>query len=216
MLSRRQQSAVVLPARKPMIRPGMGPVPQAPRAMVQRETPALESLLERIQRVEAEKLYPRLVLFKTLATFKDKSKQRQQSKDPLCEARRNFLDSFAYLCDTRKGEATVAATALQQLQFSDFLWLAANEGISDDILDYAKGILSNLKTATLENQSKLRDIIFRLAIEKCTPRIEFYKTQVRTYARKCRMELKRQENDDNGMKSYCYDLLLLTQGKIFG
>jgi hypothetical protein len=167
--------------------------------MVQKESPALESLLNRIQRDEATKLYPRLVLFKALATFKDKSKQRQRSEDPLCEARRNFLDSFAYLCDARKGGATVTATALQQLQISDFLWLAANKGISDNILEYAKGILSCLKTVTLKNQSELRDSIFGLAVEKCMPRIKFYKNQVRVKARNCRMQLRSKESDDNGI-----------------
>lgn len=82
--------------------------------VTQRGNSSLESLREQIQRDETKKLYPRLVLFGALAIFKDKHKPRQQSEDPIYETRRNFLDSFAYLCDVQKGGSTVTAVALQQ------------------------------------------------------------------------------------------------------
>jgi hypothetical protein len=200
MLSRRQQSAVNPPTRRPNTQPGPSPAPQAPRAMAQRGPQVLDARLEKIQQDEAEKLYPRLLLFEALAGFKDKIKQRKPSEDPVCEARRNFLDSFAYLCDTRKGGATVTATGLQQLQISDFLWLAANEGISDDVLEYAKEVLANLKTVNTENQNELKDRILKMVVQKCTPRIQFYKNEVRWFARGCRMKLRSKESDDNGVK----------------
>jgi hypothetical protein len=90
------------------------------------------------------------VLFHALAKFKDRQKSRHESTDTICEARRNFLDSFAYLCDVEKGGKTVTATALQSLVESDFLWLAANERIRDDILGYAMAILQISKSVSLE------------------------------------------------------------------
>ncbi|KAF2191902.1 hypothetical protein K469DRAFT_655093 [Zopfia rhizophila CBS 207.26] len=164
--------------------------------MVERVYSSLESLWEQIQQDEARKLYPRLALFEALSGFKDKQKPRQRSEDTICEARRDFLDSFAYLCDVQKGGKTVTAAALQKLHISNFLWLAANEGVGDDILDYAMDVLEKLKTATSENQSTLQDSIFRLAVEKCKPRIQFYRDEVQKYARNCRMALRHRERDD--------------------
>ena len=63
MFQQRLQSAVELPHRRPGVR--IGAVPQAPRAMVQGPSPALESLLEQIRGVEAKKLYPRLILLES-------------------------------------------------------------------------------------------------------------------------------------------------------
>lgn len=197
MLQHRRQPAVNLPILRPG--PGTSNIPQAPRTMVQRGYSSLGSLLEKIQEVEAKKLYPRLALLKALSGFKDKHKPRQRSEDLKCEARRNFLDSFAYLCDVQKGGNTVTATALQQRPYSDFLWLAANEGIRDDIRVYATNILVHLRTATLGNQSIIQDTIFRLAVEKCKPRIQFYRENVQKYATNCRMSLRHREKDDTGM-----------------
>lgn len=185
MFQHRRQPAVNLPILRPD--PGTSNIPQAPRAM------------EQIQEVESKKLYPRLALPEALSGFKDKHKPRQRSEEPECEARRNFLDSFAYLCDVQKGGNTVTATALQRLPYSDILWLAGNEGIRDDIRAYATKILVNLRTATLENKSVLQDTIFGLAVEKCKPRIQFYRENVQKYATNCRMSLRNREKDDIGM-----------------
>lgn len=197
MLQHRWQPAVNLPILRPG--PGTSNIPQAPRAMVHRGYSTSGSFLEQIQEVESKKLYPRLALLEALSGFKDKHKPRQRSEEPECEARRNFLDSFAYLCDVQKGGSTVTAAALQRRPYSDFLWLAANEGIRDDIRVYATNILVNLRTATLENKSILQDTIFALAVEKCKPRIQFYRENVQKYATNCRMSLRHREKDDIGM-----------------
>jgi hypothetical protein len=139
------------------------------------------------------------VLFHALAKFKDRQKSRHESADTICEARRNFLDSFAYLCDVEKGGKTVTATALQSLAESDFLWLAANEGIRDDILGYATSVLQKLKTVSLENERAVKKYVFSLAVEKCRPRIQFYRDQVQKYATHCRTELEKWAEDDLGM-----------------
>jgi hypothetical protein len=165
-----------------------------------------EPLLERIRQSETTKLYPCLVLFGALTAFKDKRKSRQASGDPVCESRRDFLDSFAYLCDTRKGGGTVTAAALQELQNSNFLWLAANDGISDDLLDYAKTMINRLRSINAENQSAVKDDLFKLAMDKCTDRIQFYKDRVQILARNCRMKLRAWEQDETG-KDCCVALL---------
>jgi len=152
-----------------------------------------------ITELESAVLYPRLVLLEALTGFMDKPKQRAKSGLAICEARRDFLDSFAYLCDVEKGGKTVTATGLQRLEKDNQLWLAANEGIRDDILIYANDILDQIKSATAETQSIIQDRIVALSVEKCKPRIQVYKTAVQELALKCRMALRRVNRDDAGM-----------------
>ncbi|OHE92935.1 hypothetical protein CORC01_11802 [Colletotrichum orchidophilum] len=124
------------------------PVPTAPRAMLLEGSSNLAipaSPLEQVFENTAVKLYPRLALFEALAQFKSRQERRNPSGDDIVEARRNFLDSFAYLCDVQKGGATVTAAGLQKLTHGNFLWLAANEGVRNDIKTYAEAILFHLK-----------------------------------------------------------------------
>ncbi|KAF2110390.1 hypothetical protein BDV96DRAFT_603973 [Lophiotrema nucula] len=171
-------------------------IPHAPRAMIQGPLPALDPLLERIQQDEVRRLYPRLAMFEALSGFKDRHQPRMQLPDTIGEARRDFLDSFSYLCDVEKGGKAVTAAALQQLPMSNFLWLAANEGIRDDILRYAQEMLVLAKRATPENMCAIQTSILELAVEHCNHRIQFYKTKVHEYAKRCRMELRRRDRID--------------------
>jgi hypothetical protein len=164
--------------------------PRGPRTMMKQGTPdPTATPRETIFNDELRKLYPRLKLFGELANFKDKPKLREDSGDEVCESRRDFLDSFAYLCDIKKGGATVTATALQKLPNGNILWLAMNEDIGVDLKKYADDILRRLSTAKPENKSDIQEQIFRVAVETCRPRIEFYKAEIRNLATKCRMEL---------------------------
>lgn len=174
--------------------------PQAPRAMVQQEgeIDSTASSLERIFHSAAKRLYPRLALFEALAKFKDGHKRRAQSSDDICEARRDFLDSFAYLCDVEKGGASVTAAGLQKLSLGNILWLAANEGIHRDVKMYAESMLRKLKEVDAETQKAVEDDIFRLAVEKCNPRIVFYKDEMQKHARNCRVQLRQEMRDDTG------------------
>jgi hypothetical protein len=181
-----------------------GAIPQAPRAMVQQgKSDSIASRLERIFHSAANNLYPRLALLEALARFKDGHKQREQSTDDICEARRDFLCSFAYLCDVEKGGATVTAAGMQKLPHSNILWLAANEGIRKDVKLYAEGILQKLKDVGPGNQEPVRNEIFRLAVEKCNSRIEYYRVEMQKYARNCRMQLRRDIQDDIGAIQLC-------------
>lgn len=158
-------------------------VRQAPHALVQYwgGDPTV-SPAERIFHSAAKKLYPRLALFEALARFKDEHEPREPSSDSICEARRAFLDSFAYLCDIEKGGKTVTAAALQKLPHSNFLWLAANEGIRGDVKIYAENILQKLMDVKSSNQRAIQDDIFQLVVEKCKFRIEYYKVEMQKYA----------------------------------
>ncbi|KAH7074887.1 hypothetical protein BKA63DRAFT_324194 [Paraphoma chrysanthemicola] len=191
MLPQRSQINTIAPQQRLGVRPNV--IPQAPRAMQPFRTP--DSVSNRVQVDVSKKLYPRLVLFQLLAMFKDKRKLRQESNDPICNSRRDFLDSFAYLCDTEKGGKTVTATALQSLSESDLLWLAANEGVRDDVYSYAKTLLQALKTVSSVTVDMVKSRIFSLAVEKCRPRNRFYRDKVQKLATNCRMQLRESADD---------------------
>ncbi len=174
-------------------------VPTAPRAMVQQEGIDSAALsLDQIFQSAARNMYPKLALLEALAGFKDGYKGRGRSSDDICEARRDFLDSFAYLCDVEKGGATVTAAALQKLLHSNILWLAANEGIRRDVKVYAESILQMLKVVESGNQVEVQDDILRLAVQNCHSRISYYKGVMQKYARNCRMQLRQEKEDEIG------------------
>lgn len=174
-------------------------IPTAPRAMVQQEgIDSAALLLGQIFQNATRNMYPRLALLEALAGFKDGYKRRGRSSDDICEARRDFLDCFAYLCDVEKGGATVTAAALQKLLLSNILWLAANEGIRRDVKVYAESILQMLKVVESGNQAEVQDNILRLAVQKCHSRINYYKGVMQQYARNCRMQLRQEKEDDIG------------------
>lgn len=158
---------------------------------------------EKIRKVEETTLYPRISLYELLTKWKSEDEPRKRSEgDSKNEARRHFLDSFAYLCDVEKGGKTVTAAALRSLPNSDEtnLLLAANEGIRDEVLRYAKNILSQLKSMPEEDIGPTKNSVFRLAIEKCHERIEWYKDKIRRHARRCRRQLATHSEDQSGMK----------------
>jgi hypothetical protein len=182
-------------------------IPRAPRAMVQQGGGGSTApSLERVFHSASKDLYPRLVLFEALAGFKDGHQRREPSSDDICEARREYQDSFAYLCDVEKGGATVTATGLQKLLHSNILWLAANEGVREDVKTYAENILRKLKGVESGTKEAVQDDIFRLAVKKCNSRVEYYKVEMQKYARNCRMQLRqemRYETHDTGAVRLC-------------
>ncbi|KAF2009198.1 hypothetical protein BU24DRAFT_428738, partial [Aaosphaeria arxii CBS 175.79] len=177
-------------------------VPRSPRALrsqlPQRTSLSLlESLQAEIGQLETRKLYPRLSLYRALTEFKSNNTPRRSTGDQTRDSRRTFLDSFSYLCDVKKGGGTVRAAALQSLDLSDILWLAANEGIVDSTLAYAKTILRRLQAVSTQNRKQLQDTIFELAVVQCSHRVQYYKGKVQNYAKWCRIALKHVQRDDN-------------------
>ncbi|KID81651.1 hypothetical protein MGU_11004 [Metarhizium guizhouense ARSEF 977] len=116
-----------------------------------------------------------------------------------CRNPQSLLDSFAYLCDVQKGGATVTAAGLQKLPESNILWLAANEGVRNDIKIYAENILLKLKNLNPNSEQDAQDEIFHLAVERCSPRIIVYQDEMKRLARNCRMQLKREMQNDTVM-----------------
>lgn len=150
-----------------------------------------------------ETLYPRLLLYQKLAEFKGEHERRRPSSEAISqasEAQRDFLDKFANLCDIERGGKTVTAAALQKLERSNILWLAANEGVREPVKKYAEDILDKLIRITTnpETENELRDEIFQMGVEKCAPRLRSYNKDLRTYARNCRMKLRKELPDDSG------------------
>ncbi|KAK9443924.1 hypothetical protein VB005_02449 [Metarhizium brunneum] len=173
--------------------------PIAPRSMLSRasgESIDWDALWEQTFATLSKELYPRLALFEALARFKSRSERRTPSSDEVVETRRAFLDSFAYLCDVQKGGATVTAAGLQKLPESNILWLAANEGVRNDIKIYAENILLKLKNLNPDCEQDAQDEIFRLAVERCSLRIIVYQDEMKRLARNCRMQLKRETQND--------------------
>lgn len=160
------------------------------------------SHLEEILTATSEGLYPRLALLQALPQLSNGHVRRTPSSDNITEARREFLDSFAYLCDIQKGGATTTAAGLQRLPKSNILWLSANEGIRSDIQSYADTILSKLRLVSSSTQKAIEHEIFCLAVEKCNSRIGTYKGEVRIYARNCRMQLRRESPNETGTMYY--------------
>jgi hypothetical protein len=180
-------------------------IPSAPRAMVQQEgSGSAVSSLDQMLQSATRNMYPKLALLEALASFKDGYKQRGRSSDDICEARRDFLDSFAYLCDVEKGGTTVTATALQKLLHSNILWLAANEGIRRDVKTYADSILQKLRGVESGNQVQVQDDILRLAVQNCSVRIKYYKSIMQKYARNCRMQLRQELGDIGAIRLFLF------------
>lgn len=176
-------------------------IPTAPRAMlseVQSNPATSAAALGQFFTSATKEMYPRLALFEAIAQFKNDHERRIPSGDDIVEARRNFLDSFAYLCDVEKGGGTVTAVGLQKLTYSNILWLAANEGVRDDIKIYARVLLSHLKSVDLNNERTVQETIFHLAVMNCDSRISIYKEEVRRYARNCRMQLRSEAKSHAG------------------
>jgi hypothetical protein len=172
--------------------------PAAPRAML---TAASTPHLEQVFATATETLYPRLLLFEALSRFKKEQEKRSPSGDDIVEARRDFLDSFAYLCDLETGGKTVTAAGLQQLPYGNFLWLAANEGVRNDVKDYAERIMSILKSVDSNNERAIEETVFQIAVECCQPRILTYREKVRKHATNCRMQLRYRERTDTGERN---------------
>jgi hypothetical protein len=171
------------------------------------------SYLEQIFANASKELYPRLALFETLAQFGNRQERRIPSGDDAIEARRDFLDSFTYLCDVQKGGATVTAAGLQKLPHSNMLWLAANEGIRGDIKIYAETILSKLLSVDPSSRGTVENQIFQLAIENCKPRIAAYKEELQKYARNCRMQLRKESRNEAG--EICHHFQIKCIGETF-
>lgn len=168
------------------------------------ENVSKEDVAQLYEEVDKE-LYPKLILLKTLAPFKDGPSGRDASDDATSEHRRNFLDAFAYLCDIKKGGLTVTAAALQKVNNNVVLWLAANEQIRPDLLDFAKDVLERLKSTDGTNRKEIEEEILQLVVSKGTRRIKFYRAKMASYSNVCCNLLGSESDADLG--EYLLDVM---------
>ena len=120
-------------------------------------------------------LYRRLLLLHLLGPFRGDHIERQfkenASKSSTDELRRSFLGGISYLCDIEKGGATVTAAALQKLPFSNFLWLAANEGVRPSVEHFVRSVLDRLKGITSDTREEVEMRILNDAVDLASQRM---------------------------------------------
>lgn len=151
---------------------------------------------------EENDLYPRLLLLQLLSPFLGTHIERQfkqnDSKSSSDELRRSFLECISYLCDYEKGGATVTAAALQKLDYSNFLWLASNEGVKPNVEEFVLWVLERLKDITPDTQESIKRDILRRAVKLAAQRMEFYRTKMVEFSKRCRTLLKAMDSDIQG------------------
>ena len=106
-----------------------------------------------------------------------------------CNLRRSFLDRLAYICDFKKGGATVTAIALEQRPPGVVFWIVANENINDNVVKALEKILkglAGLDGATGDEQvAMVEEKTFRCAAELGMPRVESYWHSMQVSSREC-------------------------------
>ena len=154
------------------------------------------------QMIEEMELYPRLLLLHLLSSFRGDNVERQSdesaTKSSLDEQRRDFLNGISYLCDIEKGGGTVTAAPLQKLTFSNFLWLAANQGVSLHIERFIRFVLDELKDMNSHNRESKEMMIFHDAVNLASRRMQFYRTTMAIFSQECQKPLNEMVFDVQG------------------
>jgi len=103
--------------------------------------------------------------------------------------RRSFLNYLAYICDFKKGGATVTAIALEQRPAGVVFWVVANENIKDKVVKALKEILKGLAgldgTTRDEQAATVEEKTFRCAAELGMLRVKTYWQFMQESLRKC-------------------------------
>lgn len=159
------------------------------------ETPVIANLYQ--------EFYSLLLLYHALCPFNGHHLERQSSTTDELDVRRDFLDSFSYLCDIEKGGKTVTAAALQKLRGRNVLWLAANKDIREEIQVHANWLIETLSKLNKETKQQIEMLIFTRSINVATPRIQFYKSKLIVWIETSVGVLKRIQQDDLGTLSAC-------------
>lgn len=88
--------------------------------------------------------------------------------------RRAFLDSLAYICDFKKGGATVTAVALEMKPAGVVFWVAANESVEDKVVSFLEEVLKGLEGVTGETSTMVEESTFRGAVKFGRERVNAY------------------------------------------
>ena len=114
--------------------------------------------------------------------------------------RRSFLNHLAYICDFKKGGATVTAIALEQRPAGVVFWVVANENVKDKVVKALKKILKGLAglavddTTGDEQAAAVEERTFRCAAELGMPRVKTYWQFMQDSLRKCLKVLESEQN----------------------
>jgi hypothetical protein len=99
------------------------------------------------------------------------------------------LDRLAYICDFKKGGATVTAIALEHRPAGVVFWVVANENVKDKVVKTLKEILKGLAgldgTTEDEKPATVEERTFRCAAELGMPRVKTYWQFMQEPLRKC-------------------------------
>ena len=102
--------------------------------------------------------------------------------------RRSFLNNLAYICDFKKGGATVTAIALEQRPARVVFWVVANENVKAEVVKTLKKILkglAGLDGTTREREERVEERTFRYAAELGMPRLQCYRKATQESLREC-------------------------------
>lgn len=112
---------------------------------------------------------------------------------------RDFLDSFSYLCDIRKGGGTVTAAAIRTWRAKNIniLWLAANEGVGKDVKSHAEWMVAKLKTANESNGPDIENSVFTASVKLAKHRIQYYKSELFRWLNICLQVIEQEPVTDS-------------------
>jgi len=105
-----------------------------------------------------------------------------------CNLRRSFLNRLAYICDFKKGGATVTAIALEQRPAGVVFWIVANENVKDKVVKALEEILkglAGLDGSTGDEQTAVEERTFRCAAELGMLRVKAYWKFMQEPLREC-------------------------------
>jgi hypothetical protein len=119
-----------------------------------------------------------------------------------CNLQCSFLDRLAYICDFKKGGATVTAIALKQRPVGVVFWVVANENVKGNIVKALKNILKGLAgldgTTGNEWVAMVEEKTFRCAAKLGMPQVESYWHSMQVSLRECLKVLEKEpESEQN-------------------
>src|SRR5271170_2740078 len=82
------------------------------------------------------------------------------------QIRRSFADAIAYICAYKKGPGYVTAAALEKTPQGVVVWLAANNGIGQNVTEFLDGILARVQNVVDKDDVENREQAANFATEE--------------------------------------------------
>ena len=117
-----------------------------------------------------------------------------------CNLQRLFLNYLTYICDFKRGGATVTAIALEQKPAGVVFWVVVNVNVKDNVIKALEEILKGLAgldgTTGDEQAAMVEERIFRCAAELGIPRVKSYWQSFQESLTKCLRVLDREPESE--------------------